>query len=570
MTTTVNINGPPDGYDYATDLTDRQCKVAVYLYSYINQAADKFANTTTGNMLLTTLQSSIQNQAIVTAFAGEIAGFVASVAAGIAALLSIENPPLAAIAGLGGLTAGVWAERVIGKFTQDPVTIIGAQGAVAKLPAMKEAIICALSKTTDSAAAYDDYNAVLTRAEYGLSGPQQNFLSAVLPREQVAAMWYVPDWWPDFDTKVLSNIATQCCNGVVNGTAQLPSSTGGCRNAYYIVDELITTFNAIQEYYNTYFWPLGDGTVTIDSLDIYDAYHDAVVKQLPPYVDGLVLNQATSTNAFYTGVAQYIYQQLGGLIVNPLSFFDYNWSNLATYLSDNSAQVRQNLMESLDVGDAYAVISNLLFNWIEDQEPDNVDDDVQTYMEGVIDALIKPTDTRQGLLDILFHQVADLAYYKSTECANADPYVAGAAGTGECTAGAGTAVYDFTANQYNWEILTDGSTNASYQAGVGFHCQGSGTADAFLSIQQRVPHDVRAVKIYGTSNATWGGGFRAAAGPSAAGTPLPNSGYTAMPGGGAGGLISCCCNDGLLTVRAFRFETDAWITISKIEFINPD
>ena len=149
------------------------------------------------------------------------------------------------------------------------------------------------------------------------------------------------------------------------------------------------------------------------------------------------------------------------------------------------------LRDALDINDAYSAVYNLLDTWIEQNVTDTT---LAGYMRGAIDAIIKPAEGgNQGLLNLMFYQDSDLAFYKQTECANADP---AQNQPSDCGHDVAIGSYDFTGSPYNWE-LTDysGSGSAAYVPGVGFKFTPTSGAVQQMVITQQVKPSVRRVRV---------------------------------------------------------------------------
>ncbi len=476
-------NGTPQGYSEITALSDRQCRTAIFLYQWVYSSADGLANTEGGNLLLSLMRSDLVGEALKIGIARAVTPVILVILGLLATALTITIPPSVAAA-IALVVGSVFVAFTVEQFSKDPVSTTGAQATVDKLPVMQDAIICALSKATDGEAAYAAYQSVIADTAYGLESSQQNFLYSLMPPHLLAVLWWQPDWWPSFDDDVLSNITANCCGSFLEGQPLLPSSTEGCQTAWYIVDKLVATFNGVQAFYNQYagsgwgpnWWPLDD-----DTTDIVKILQD----HAGDYIPAKMLNKATNVNGFYEGVAGYINYQVGWQI-GFFSTADLNWQALALYTSGEAATMRTGLRNALDVSDCYDAISVPLFAWIDA----NIDANLQDFMKSAIDGLILPLASNPGLLNLMFVQDADLAFYASTDCAGGgDP--AGDYDPVDCT---DTGVYNFASAQYNW---VPGS-NGSWAANVGFSFDTSSVKQT--EIVQQVKHSPASIKLTWNAN----------------------------------------------------------------------
>lgn len=481
-------NGPPQGYTEATDLSDRQCRAAIWIYRWIYDTANGLANTGSGNVILNLLQSHGVQEAIKSRFVIAFTPVVVLIITAICGALSISVPQVAVMEVITGTLAGFLVYHFLDKYAQAQISVVGAQRAVAKLPEMQDEIICLLSKATDSSVCYEDYQLLLGKSEYGLSDAQQTFLVAVLPPEVLGMLFYSPNWFPSFDEDTLSNITANCCGSFTDGGVITNNSIQECQSAWWLVDKLVAALNGVQDFFSKY-RTSGFGILWNPFDDDTDEIYTIFQENAGNYIPSKIILKAADVNQFYRGVAEYVNYQTYGGDNNPL---DYNWSNLATYLSDNAATMRQSLREALDVNDAYTAVSNFLFAFIENSAH-GVDADLQPMMEKAIDGLIKPLPDSPGVLNLMFYQDGDLAFYKSTECANADP---AQNQPSDCGHDVAIGSYDFTGSPYNWELTNySGSGSAAYVPGVGFKFTPTSGAVQQMVITQQVKHSVRRVRV---------------------------------------------------------------------------
>lgn len=473
--------GPPPGFGEATSLANRQCRTAVFLYSWLESNTDFLANNSLGQSLLNIVETSSVPENVIKLLAAAIGGILGSLAT---AGLDISDVVI-------GPVSAYLAYAVVGQLVRvlrtNAVTIPAAQDVVSKLPTVKDQIICALSKATDGPSAYTAFEKSLDTLN--LSNSQKSFLAASMPPELIALLYYSADWWPSFDTETLVSITPNCCGSFIDGTPLLPSSTEGCQSAWYIVDKLVQTLNGVHSYYSAYFWPGGDGAPAIIPVwsDPIEEFYKATEQELPGYVPAKVLEKAANKQVFFLAVSQYIRNQVYLFPSNPLVYLDYNWRNLATYLASQAGTIRTDLRAAVDLIDCYTAVYDPLATWI---DANVTDTDLATYMKNALNGLINPAAGHEGLLNLMFVQDADLAFYASTDCAGGgDP--AGDYDPVDCT---DTGIYDFTAAQYNWVL----GANGSWAANVGFWFDTSGVKTA--EIVQQVKHSPASIKLTWNAN----------------------------------------------------------------------
>lgn len=487
-------DGPPAGYIEASSLTDRQCRSAVFNYSWAYYLTDNLANTTVGQTFLW-FASSEGTPALVKYIVASVLGplITAVIAALITAGIEISDTVIGPITYVVSAGIYVYLTYLISTFG---LTVASLQDTLTKLPAAKDNLICALAKAPDAAAAKTNLEQVVSTPAYGFTTAQQNWIIGICAT-MAPLLYYTPEWWPSFDTETLASISPNCCGTFVEGSLIGPGSDEGCQTAWYIVDQLVAALNGVQSFYSKYtslgfgpnWFPFDDDTIEI--VEILQA-------NVADYIPAKVLSKAPNPGGFYDGVAGYINVQTFG---KPwLWVADSNWGNLGAYLSSQAATIRTGLRNALDVSDCYDAVSVPLFAWIDANVSDT---DLRGHMKNGIDGLIKPLTGRPGILNLMFYQDADVAFYAVDDCTGAggDPasYQASACGFDVAIAN-----YDFTAAQYNWALNFSGNGSAQYVSGTGFKFTPAGWGLQSMELVQQVQHSVRQVRV--TFAKAWGDG----------------------------------------------------------------
>lgn len=474
-------DGPPAGYIEASSLTDRQCRSAVFNYSWAYYLTDNLANTTVGQTFLW-FASSEGTPALVKYIVASVLGplITAVIAALITAGIEISDTVIGPITYVVSAGIYVYLTYLISTFG---LTVASLQDTLTKLPAAKDNLICALAKAPDAAAAKANLEQVVSTPAYGFTTAQQNWIIGICAT-MAPLLYYTPEWWPSFDTETLASISPNCCGTFVEGSLIGPGSDEGCQTAWYIVDQLVAALNGVQSFYAKYtslgwgpnWMPFNNDTIEIAEI---------LQTNAADYIPAKVLSKAPNPGGFYDGVAGYINVQTFG---KPwLWVADSNWGNLAAYLSSQAATIRTGLRNALDVSDCYDAVSVPLFAWI---DANVADADLQGHMKNGIDGLIKPLTGRPGILNLMFYQDADVAFYAVDDCAaGGDP--AGDYDPANCT---DTGIYDFTTAQYNWAP----GANGNWAAGVGFSFDLSSVKSA--EIVQQVKHSPAAIKVTWNAN----------------------------------------------------------------------
>lgn len=539
--------GPPYGYLPATSVTDRQCRTAIFTYSWVYYLTDQLANTTTGKLYLEFANSEA------------VPGLVKAGVAKLLIPLVIAVIELLVTAGieisdtLGPIIAFTIASTLVGFLTdfvdKNNITPTKLQDVYAKLPNCQDQIICTLSKST-SETVRADLEALLKDPVFDLSETQQGYI-VIIAGTMSKMLYYTPEWWPSFDTETLSSITANCCGSFVDGTALLPSSTEGCQTSWYIVDKLRATFNGIQEYWNWY-WKLAGINWNPFDDDTAEILED-VTAQIDTYLPRKVIQKAGSRIEFYRSIALYINHQTFSL--NSWgSIFDYNWSNLSAELSAQAPAIRADLQAALDINDVYDAIYTPLETWI---DANVADTELNTYMKNAINALIEPTGSTEDYLNMMFYQDADLATYADAECAGiADPITD--TPSAQCGGNTGVGTYDFSNGQYNW-LPYGHLVSVVFDLALG-EFRGTSYGAGTMQLTQDAPQNVQSITVH--YRATSGVNFNMGAGN------VGNQRQQKLTAGGVGSVTFtnlCITNTTAVFVIAY-INSGNFVAITEIEF----
>lgn len=388
--------GPPDGFSTPTSgLNDRQCKMAVWLYDWLETSVDTLGNTATGGAVLTALKFAKYSP-----FAQYLVPTIAAFISFVVTLFAIPGigPDDAAGSFMAwgiayALVSGV-ANVEASKITQPTF-----QSALPIIQANKTEIICQLAQATSATDAQ-------ARLESALSGKlevdQQILTLSFTPDMLLNMLFFSADWWPSFDEDYLAGIAETCCGGYVNDEPITPGSTQSCQAANYIVDKLASTFYSVYQLRGVW-----------TNFNPFDDNRETIYSRLEGYTlaDPKIKARAYSYSAFLSSITEYIYSQYGIFVFNPIDLT--RWFDLSIYFFTNHDALVAALQAAADISEAYDVFDDTR-TWLDDVA--NIEEEFQPYILAALDALIKPPTDKAGILDLLFHQDADLANYAVSEC----------------------------------------------------------------------------------------------------------------------------------------------------------
>lgn len=398
------IEGPPKGFiDPPIPISDRQCKMATWIYTWVEGIFDTFANSTTGDVLLTIIANIPAGPLyalILSVVTPVVAAAVTFVLAALGTPGVLDEVPLSILAGIVAyaLTSVITNQTVVKNFTKPTATKILEQ-----IQLGKDDIICALSKAGDPYEAKAEYEKVLTTLD--LSITQRSIAIVFVPNQFINMLFYTAEWWPSFDENILSNISANCCGSFTDGNAITPGSTQACQAASFIIDKLIATFNTTNTFVENFFYlnlnPFNDDT----------AYLRTQVEeglQIPSKIE----EKAASYTYFVSMVASYMNATTitGGRVDH---WGGTHFGDLATELQTNRATIHAALLVAADESAVFNALYDPLDTYItaniETEDPDLAD-----YLRGSITALIAPPKSQ--IPSMMFTQDGATAFYARDEC----------------------------------------------------------------------------------------------------------------------------------------------------------
>lgn len=394
-------SGPPEGYLLPSGLADRQCKMAVWLYSWLESSVDTLGNTAEGNAMLTVAKT------LKLVPFGKI--LVPVVSAFVVFVIELFVTP--------GLTPDdafvtymAWgiAYGIVGGLANVSTTYItqpAFQDALPIIQANKEEIICQLAQASNAAQARERLETALADK---LQTEQRALVLSFIPDMFLTMLFFTPNWWPSFDDDYLAGIADTCCGGLENDTPLLLGSGEACQASYYIIEQLAVTMQRVAAL----------GGIWAD-FNPFDDNRESIYDRVTQYANTptKIRERAYNYNAFLQAVTEHIYSQywwLTSIGTGPQFISLTDWQSLADYLTTNKAALTAALQAAADTTEANTAL-DAVRTWIDDTN--NVDDeDVQLWMLAALDALVNPPVNKAGILDLLFYQDADLANYAAVEC----------------------------------------------------------------------------------------------------------------------------------------------------------
>lgn len=452
----ASASGPPEGYSEPDGtIADRQCKMAVWLYDWLEWWLDYLATTELGSWILAGVDTMAKSVVIGWVAKSTVARYLASaVVALITALggtpgIDPSDPLVSTLAWV--LTSALLVVIQKGTLTE-AVTVPMVTSALAEIQTKRDQIICALAKAQNAEQALENLEKVLDELELGST--QEGLIEVFTPPVLINMLFYTADWWPSFDDDYLSGITETCCGGYVDGTPMLPQSTASCAAANYVLDQLIVTLNAVDAcadgYWSTWY-------------EFSHSYENVLAHvQANLSIPDKVHETAYSYNTFETYVAKYITDKMSNLLspfINPNEYAD-----LAEYLTLVANGLICGLYNAEDTEAAYTILSDVIDLWATENA---IDETLAGHIKTSIDGLVHSDGDFIGLL---FTQDSDLLGYSgSDDCS-------GCGGGGDCD--------DV---KINWGSFLGGSTwqgqhtsygyyqlsiwfNTNNQADIGNHC----------------------------------------------------------------------------------------------------
>lgn len=388
--------GPPEGFSFPTSgLSDRQCKMAVWLYDWLETMVDTLGNTTIGGHALTLAKLAISG-AILRVIASGLAGVIGFV---IGLVITPGLDPGDAVIGIVS-TAVAWS--ILTGLTAASTAYLTQPAYKSALPIIqtnKSEIICQLAQAESATQAQQRLESVLAEE---FDPAQYVTILSFVPDTLLTMLFFSADWWPSFDDDYLAGITTTCCGGAINDTPITPGSAESCQASYYIVQQLAATMEAVADtsgiWYN---WNPFDN----DRPEIYEWLENNLATPRK------IRDRAFSYSSFLNSVTEITYSKF---FLN-VHFADLSeFQDFADYINGDVATLTAALQAANDTTEAYTALQPLR-DWITTNIAPN-DSVVADYMQDALDALIKVPDGRPGILDLLLLQDADLAFYELAEC----------------------------------------------------------------------------------------------------------------------------------------------------------
>lgn len=398
--------GPPEGWaEPASGITDRQCKVSVWLYDWWETNMDFFGNDTTGGVVVSTIK--------VTSLIS-IPFVQRAILAALPTLVGLLSGPDPSDVVLGRISWGIAGAIVsaLGTVDSEYITQPLIRDTLEKVQPHQDEIICQVSKATD---AFQAYNAFVRTIESidGLIYEQKQMAKAFMPRILFNHLFHTADYWPSFDDDYLAGITTTCCGDYTDGEPVVAGSDQACSAATYIVEQLVALFKTTGEV---------GYSIWRSDLDRYSTFEDAYREYIQQNLTGYQkIKELTNWNSYLSYLAKHVYLNRGYIfqLVDVQTLWEYHDASALFATSDNlSARLRARRSEAIDAlftaadkSAAYTALDAIL-----DAEIDLIDTDEQIRppMKSAIEALINPNQSK--LLDLLFTQDSDLLAYPG-DCA---------------------------------------------------------------------------------------------------------------------------------------------------------
>ncbi|MCB0208013.1 MAG: hypothetical protein KDJ52_01710 [Anaerolineae bacterium] len=393
-------SGPPSGYFTPTSgLSDRQCKVSVWLYDWTDGWLEWLATTYQGSIVV----GGIQNMEYIIAAVPWLAGYLEPAAAGVAGVFGLFiGGPDPSDAVISFLTYAM-ATSLITSLAQVHAELITQsllQDALAKVRVYQSEIICQLSRATTVEGGIQAYQNVIDDQITDLTPEQEALILGFMPRELLGLLFWTADVWPTFDEDYLAGITTVCCGGVSQDADIQAGSQERCQAAWYIIDQLAVAMEAVyatRGYWYNFNW------FDNDRPDIYRYLSNNLAT--PRKIKERAYNYQSYLNALteftYTEFVLFVHT------ADMSEFYDF-----AQYIHANDTTLQSAIASASDVTAAYTALQPLR-DWI---TTNVTDEDAKSWMLQALDALIKPRTDGDGVLDLLFVQDVDLAYYALDKC----------------------------------------------------------------------------------------------------------------------------------------------------------
>lgn len=406
---------PPEGYTSAvgSSLLDRQCKMAVFIYAWLISTLDFLATTSQGSILLGIMQqlSRVPGggvlSSVIQSTAGKIAAavivFIPTAAVWEATLgAPIPGPVDGVVVGILSGLISTSMLSVAGKIVADIWTQPYMQNLISLITPYQDDLICSLASSNNATDARARVVDVIDDLP-DLQPDDEVFILALIPQAFLTILFFKPDWWPSFDDDILSNITTSCCGEFTQDAVIGLGDQARCQASWYILDKLRQSLLA---YYNIS--NIGWGTYSFN-----DVYSWLSQNYSPP---AKIKNRANSYEFHLYQLTEIIYTDPWILSGNAKNYFD----DLAAYIETNETTLAAALQTAADPAAAYTTLQPLR-DWITDpnayaNEGRNISAAQQQYFLGALDGLIAVRDDNNGILDLLFRQDVDLAFFAVDKC----------------------------------------------------------------------------------------------------------------------------------------------------------
>lgn len=395
----TGIEGPPEGFGPPSSISDRQCKVAVFLYQWLYWWLDAAINSAPGLILTNLLVSEVPFviRAVLVAILTPVVN---------AALVSIvtAGPDISDVV-LGPISAVLsipLAYSLANLIASHKFTIPVIEDVLTKIPDYEDQIICKLSQAENQSEAYAELEKVLREAEF--SEAQIALVLALMPGYIFGLLYWSADWWPSFDDETLASITDTCCGLLEPGYPLLPGSVTRCNTANYVFDLLVETFGIIADYTEGYWDFAFDFQLDLEEETI--GWLESGL-ELPPKVKAT----AYSLNQFYRQLARYmvsVFQNLPG----GISYVDdTTFSGLVEYFGNNAESIICSLYVALNAGEASGALLDEIAAYL---LTTGLSSEAQIYING---AMVGILHADGNFINILFEQDSDvLGYVGSVAC----------------------------------------------------------------------------------------------------------------------------------------------------------
>lgn len=393
--------GPPAGFIEAGDITDRQCKTAVFLYEFIYWILDALVNTNIGTGIVNFL-----NSAAPSIIGGYIITTLSVVAGAALSSVATAGPDISDFitAPLGGVFAGVMATYFVAAFRNYNITLPLLEDILTKMPTYRDRIICEMAQATDYSQVYTRLETVLDD-EMGMTDGQRAIFFATIPPQVLQLLYWSAEWWPSFETETLPSITETCCGTLDPGGQLLPGTDIRCAAANYVVDKFLETLVITADFIQTY-WP---GLFDI-WLDMESAVLDHIQEDLQ--LPAKVTATAFSVNQFQRYLAKYITALAVDAMtsINPFDTLqnDPTFDDMIEYFNTNREDIICGLYTALNAGAASTVFDDAIAAYL---ATTGLDADRIVYVQTALDGIISGEGAFVGLL---FTQDSDILSWPTT------------------------------------------------------------------------------------------------------------------------------------------------------------